>query len=226
MRLRAGHAALTRLGHEPSQAYTVRLPDEWHDRQDSSEALSWRIAAARPSGLTLVNERLQFERTRARVRQQEQALAGRLTFRPGDDAEFVELFAQTAPGSVDVMTRRGLATMDALELAREELDHYRSCPGEREWWQVATGSQGVVVGFVIPSATPSNRNVGYLGVLPRHRGHGHVHELLQFVTRFHAASGAPRITATTEADNMRMATAFGRAGYDVVERRLDIEPAP
>lgn len=226
MLLRAGHAGLARLGHEPPLAYTVRLPNNWHDRPDSSEALSWRIAAARQGGLTLVNERLQLEWTPGRARQPVLSSAGRLTFRPGGDAEFVELFAQTASGSLDVMTRRSLAMMDAYELAREELDFYRSCPGERDWWQVATGAGGGIVGFVIPSATPSNRNVGYLGVLPHHRGHGYVHELLQFVTRFHAASSAVRITATTDADNLPMATAFGRAGYDVVERRLDIEPAP
>ncbi len=226
MLLRAGHAGLAQLGHESPLAYTVRLPNEWHDRPDSNAAVAWRIAAARQSGLTLVNERLQLRWTPRRSRQPDLSSAGRLTFRSGDDVEFVELFAQTAQGSLDVMTRRSLATMPAHELAREELDYYRSCPGERDWWQVATGSEGVIVGFVIPSATPYNRNVGYLGVLPRHRGHGYVHELLQFVTRFHAASGATRITATTDADNIPMATAFAGAGYDMVERRLDIEPAP
>ncbi len=177
-------------------------------------------------GLTLVNERLQLEWAPVPAGQPDLSSAGGLTFRRGDDAEFVELFAQAALGSLDVMTRRALAAMDAHELAREELDYYRSCPGERDWWQVATGSQGVVVGFVIPSATPTNRNVGYLGVVPRHRGHGYVHGLLEFVTRFHTASGAPRITATTDASNTPVATAFARAGYEVVERRIDIEPAP
>ncbi|MCY7288991.1 MAG: GNAT family N-acetyltransferase [Cryobacterium sp.] len=224
--LRTGHAGLARLGHASPLAYTVRLPNEWHDRPDSREAVLWRSAAAGQSGLTLVNERLQLEWTPGQAHQPDLSWAGRLTFRPGDDAEFVELFAQTASGSLDVMTRRSLSTLDAHELAREELDYYRSCPGERGWWQVATSSEDEVLGFVIPSATPSNRNVGYLGVLPRYRGHGYVHELLQFVTRFHAASGAPRITATTDAANVPMATALGHAGYDVVERRLDIQPAP
>jgi len=226
MLLRAGHAGLARLGHESPLAYTVRLPNEWHNRSDSKAAVAWRIAAARQSGLILANERLQLEWIPCRSCQPDQSPAGRLTFRPDDDAEFVELFAETAQGSLDVMTRRSLATRPAQELAVDELDYYRSCPGERDWWQVATGSEGVTVGFVIPSATPYNRNVGYLGVLPHHRGHGYVHELLQFVTRFHAASGATRITATTDADNIPMATAFVCGGYDVVERRLDIEPAP
>ena len=32
MLLRAGHAGLARLGHESPLPYTVRLPNEWHDR--------------------------------------------------------------------------------------------------------------------------------------------------------------------------------------------------
>ena len=226
MLLLAGHAGLARLGHEPPLAYTVRLPNEWHDRPDSKAAVAWRLAVARRGGLTLTNERLQVEWVPRRAPQPEQSSrVGRLTFRPGDDAEFVALFAQTAQGSLDVMTRRSLLDRPAHDLAVEELDYYRACPGEREWWRVATRSGDAVVGFVIPSATPTNRNVGYLGVLPHHRGHGYVDDLLQFVTRFHAASGAPRITATTDAVNIPMATAFVRAGYEVVERRLDIEPA-
>lgn len=224
--LRAGHAGLADLGYKLPLAYTVRLPNGWHDRSDGREAVSWRVAAASQSGLTLVNERLQLEWVPGRAPHLDLSSAERLTFRSGDDAEFAELFAEAASGSLDVMTRRSLATMDAHELAQEELDYYRSCPGERDWWQVATSSEGGSVGFAIPSATPSNRNVGYLGTLPRYRGHGYVHELLQFVTRFHAAAGAPRITATTDAENTPMATAFTRAGYDVVERRLDIEPKP
>ncbi len=47
MLLRVGHAGLARLGHKAPLAYTVRLPNEWHDRPDSGDALSWRIAAAR-----------------------------------------------------------------------------------------------------------------------------------------------------------------------------------
>lgn len=79
------------------------------------------------------------------------------------------------------------------------------------------------MGFIVPSATPYDRNVGYLGVLPSRRGQGLVDDLLGEVTRIHAAAGAERITATTDMTNLPMAAAFGRAGYQVTEIRLVLE---
>ncbi|MDO5712430.1 MAG: GNAT family N-acetyltransferase, partial [Micrococcales bacterium] len=69
-----------------------------------------------------------------------------------------------------------------------------------------------------------SRNVGYLGVLPAHRGHGFVADLVAEVTSFHGAAGAARITATTDVGNTPMARAFARHGYRNVETRLDLEP--
>ncbi|MFD4049966.1 GNAT family N-acetyltransferase, partial [Streptomyces sp. NPDC058611] len=42
-------------------------------------------------------------------------------------------------------------------------------------------------------------------------------------TRFHAAAGADRVTATTDTVNVPMAAAFDRAGYEVTEIRLVLE---
>jgi hypothetical protein len=72
----------------------------------------------------LANERLQLEWIPRRSRQPDLSPAGRLTFRPGDDDEFVELFAETAQGSLDVMTRRSLETRPAQDLAVDVLDYY------------------------------------------------------------------------------------------------------
>ena len=65
---------------------------------------------------------------------------------------------------------------------------------------------GTLVGFAIPSATPYHRNVGYLGVVPELRGCRYVDDILCEITRFHAADGANRITATTDVPN----TSHGR----------------
>lgn len=78
----------------------------------------------------------------------------------------------------------------------------------------------------LPSATLTNRNVGYLAVLPQHRGHGYVDEILEYITRFHVGDGARRITATTDAVNTPMAAAFDRAGYKLVEVLIELEPSP
>ncbi len=77
--------------------------------------------------------------------------------------------------------------------------------------------------LAVPSATPYHRNVGYLGVVPEQRGKGLIDEVLAEITRFHAAAGADRVTATTDTVNVPMAAAFDRAGYEVTEIRLVLE---
>lgn len=51
-------------------------------------------------------------------------------------------------------------------------------------------------------------------------------QLLTYVTEFHQAAGATRITATSDAVNHPMAAAFARNGYRTIETRIDIEAAP
>lgn len=113
--------------------------------------------------------------------------------------------------------------MDAGQLAREDMAFYLDCPGERSWWRLAELPDGTLAGLAVPSATPYHRNVGYLGVVPEQRGQGLIDEILAEITRFHAAAGAERITATTDTVNAPMAAAFDRAGYEVTEIRLVLE---
>ncbi|GGF96170.1 N-acetyltransferase [Rhodococcoides trifolii] len=180
----------------------------------------WRIDAAARAGLTERLERLQVEWTPASGAP---PASTRLTFRSGTDEEFVDLFVRAAVGTRDVTTARALTVMTPDEQARDDLDFYLGCPGERSWWCVAE-EDDEVVGFILPSATPYSRNVGYLGVLPEHRGRGLVDDLLAEVTRINA--GAERITATTDVTNEPMAAAFERAGYRVTEVRLVLTADP
>ncbi|AHH97638.1 GNAT family N-acetyltransferase [Kutzneria albida] len=185
------------------------------------DAVSWRSAAASASGLTDVIERLRFEWTPA------DGLpvgSGRLVFRPAEDAEFLAVFRRVAIGSLDVATQRDIESGGVDAQAQGDLEFYLSCPGERSWWRIAETSDGSLVGFAIPSATPHSRNVGYLGVLPELRGRGYVDDLLAEVTRVHAADGADRITATTDVPNKPMAAAFRRAGYQMTEQHTVFGP--
>lgn len=218
--LERGHAALASRGIAVPLPHTVRVPTTWRDRADIARDVRAKISAAAGAGLGRRNERRQFQWDRGSA---VPAAGTHLRFERADDDTFVDLIARCAHGSLDVMTQRELAATDALGLARDEVDYYRSCPGERGWWRVARDRWGDVVGIAIPSATPTNRNVGYLAVLPEHRGHGYVDDLLAFITAFHAAAGADRITATTDAVNTPMAAAFRRAGYRCTETRIDLE---
>lgn len=218
--LRGGLGDFAAAGEPTMPPYTLRLPGGWRDSAESRHAVEWRRDAMAEVGFTSVLERLQYEWT------PESGVpwsSMRLSFRPGSDVEFVALFREAARGSLDVETRRALETMDELSQAEDDVEFYAGCPGERDWWRVATDQEGVPVGFIVPSATPYHRNVGYLGVLPAHRGQGLVDVLLAEVTRIHAAAGAERITATTDMTNHPMAAAFGRAGYRITEIRLVLE---
>lgn len=179
-------------------------------------AVEWRSRAAQAAGLTRVVERLQYEWTPPIG---VAADSGRLVFRAGTDSEFLDAFLRVAVDSLDIATQEQLAVMDPENQARGELEFYRSCPGERSWWRLAETPAGELVGFAIPSATPYNRNVGYLGVVPAFRGRGYVDVLLAEITRFHAAHDADRITATTDAANTPMVAAFNRANYELTETR-------
>lgn len=83
-----------------------------------------------------------------------------------------------------------------------------------------------VCGFVIPSATRSGPNIGYMGVVPEARGHRYVDDLLAEATSFHAQRGAAQISATTDITNLPMAAALARHGYVPSERRLVFSAPP
>src|SRR5215813_13644157 len=75
--------------------------------------------------------------------------------------------------------------------------------------------------FGIPSQNTALPVVGYLGVLPEHRGHGYADEILDEITRILVAeAGATKIHADTDLANRPMAAAFARAGYVNIGRRL------
>ncbi|MFD9574495.1 GNAT family N-acetyltransferase [Streptomyces sp. NPDC059982] len=216
--LEAGHTA---FGAVPG--YHLSLPRDWRADPALAAAVAWRREGARRAGLTRETERLRYEWTPAAGTA---APTGRLVFREGTDEEFLEAFARLSRGSLDLNTRSELATMTEEEFARADFAFYLDCPGERAWWRLAHLPDGTLAGMAIPSATPYHRNVGYLGVVPEQRGRGLIDEVLAEITRFHAAAGAERVTATTDTVNVPMAAAFDRAGYEVTEIRLVLEAPP
>jgi RimJ/RimL family protein N-acetyltransferase len=78
------------------------------------------------------------------------------------------------------------------------------------------------VGFVIPARNSYNPIIAYIGVLPEHRGRGHIDDLLAEGTRILAEQGVPRIRASTDLGNVPMAQAFQRAGYVNFEREINM----
>ncbi|MGW1467633.1 GNAT family N-acetyltransferase [Streptomyces sp. NPDC002308] len=217
--LDAGHQAFREVGAQAPPLYNLmRLPGAWRDDPEYVAAVSWRQEAARLAGLTVEVERLQFEWTPEVPLPAEPE---RLVFSPEpDDDVFLAAMLRVAEGTLDAHTLEGEAANGREATARESLRFYLDRPGKREWWRLAHTPDGTLAGLAVPSATPYNRNVGYLGVVPELRGRGYVSEILAAITRFQAEDGAERITATTDLGNRPMAAAFTRAGYRTTETRL------
>jgi RimJ/RimL family protein N-acetyltransferase len=150
--------------------------------------------------------------------------SGRLEFRPADDVEeLVGLMTLVLDGTLDVHSRADLRRLSPREVAeeqyREELARY---PSPREWWRIACLPSGEPVGFVIPARNDYNAVIAYIGVLPAHRGHGYIADILAEGTRILAAEGVPRIRANTDVGNFPMEAAFARAGYETFQRQIDM----
>ncbi|MEU1287907.1 GNAT family N-acetyltransferase [Kitasatospora sp. NPDC005856] len=93
--------------------------------------------------------------------------------------------------------------------------------GDRSWWRTARTPGGEVVGFAVPSRNHASPVVGYLGVLPEHRGRGYAAEILAETTRILATeAGARRVRADADLTNTPMAATFERLGYRTDARRL------
>jgi RimJ/RimL family protein N-acetyltransferase len=218
--LTAGHEAFAGAGRKRPPDFHIFLPAAWRERPEVVSALSWRLDAARRAGLTHMLERLRFEWTSAAGVPQRQ---GRLIFRQEtDDEAFVDLFSRALAGTLDATSRKEAEASGAQAQARQDVRFYRDrMSGERSWWRLAETPDGQVAGFGIPSQNTAVPVVGYLGVLPEHRGHGYVDEILAEVTRILVAeASATKIHADTDLENRPMAAAFERAGYLNIGRRL------
>jgi len=214
------HAAFRKSFHRTIPAFHLTLPPDWRARRDVTTALSWRWEAALAAGLTQELERLRFEwRSPAPV----PAASSRLVFRrDGDDEVFADLFCRVLTGTLDATTRAAADVVGEYVQAHADVAFYRDrMRGDRAWWLVAELPSGEPVGFAVPSRNTDVPVVGYIGVLPEHRGHGYIDDILAETTRVlvHEA-GALVIHADTDLANRPMAAAFERAGYVNFARSL------
>ncbi|MFJ4668384.1 GNAT family N-acetyltransferase [Kitasatospora purpeofusca] len=150
----------------------------------------------------------------------------RLRFTPEPDDEVsVDLFCQVLAGSLDTASRAEADRVGDEAQAREDVVFYRDTMlGDRTWWRVArTPAGGDPVGFGLPSRNHASPVVGYLGVLPAHRGHGYATDILAEITRLIATETTPapaHIRADTDLTNTPMSTALTRLQYHNTTRRL------
>lgn len=196
------------------------VPADWHDDPAVHRAVSNRIAILERAGASLFVERLGLEWSPGAGVPEP---SGRLTFRPvADRADLVGLMTRVLHGTLDAYSRDDLTRATAEQAANAQYDdELARYPSPRDWWKVAELPGGEPVGFVVPARNAYNAIIAYLGVLPEHRGHGYIDDILAEGTRVLAANDVPRIRANTDVGNVPMANAFARAGYRTHNRRLD-----
>ncbi|WP_054055697.1 GNAT family N-acetyltransferase [Alloactinosynnema sp. L-07] len=201
--------------------YCRCLPADWRDHETTRQAVDVRMGALGRVGAKLFVERLRLEwRPGTPIPEP----TGRLAFRPvGDPGELIELMTLVLDGTLDAHSRDDLTRMTPSQAAhkqyRDEFERFASPP---DWWRIATLPDGEPVGFVTPAHNGYNPIIGYLGVVPAHRGNGYIHDVLAAGTRVLAEQNVPRIRAATDVGNTPMAAAFAQAGYVTFERRIDM----
>jgi RimJ/RimL family protein N-acetyltransferase len=213
-------AAVRLLRAAPGPAeYSLALPPGWRGRPAVAQAAQARIAAAAAVGMKPLVERYGYRWTRGCGLP---ARPGRLDFRPEpDDTVFLDIFRRVHQGSLDAHAQRAIAASGLNAAAAEDLEILRLMPGPREWWRLATVDDDVV-GLTVPSRNYADPVIGYVAVLPEHRGRGYAYDLLVEATQVLVAEGADRIVANTDVTNLPMAATFAKAGYPVTDHRLDL----
>lgn len=202
--------------------YYLRFVDpDWREAPAARQATEDRMAAAARTGARLFVERLRLE---WRPGTPVPAPTGRLSFRPVTDPdELLTLMTDVMDGTLDAHGRDDLTRMSPREAAakhyHEELARYTS---PREWWRIADLPGGEPAGFVIPAHNGYSAIIAYLGVVPAHRGHGYIADILAEGTRVLAARDVPFIRANTDLGNIPMAAAFHRAGWVTTGHQIDM----
>ena len=200
--------------------YSLLLPPGWRDDPAIRQQGQARLDAAQAAGLAPLVERFRYRWTpECGV----PARPSRLEFRPEpDDSAFFDVFRRIHAGSLDAHVRRTIAESGLDAAAQEELDYLRWMPSPREWWRLAYTPDGDLVGLSVPSRNYNHPIIGYIGVVPEHRGHGYAYDLLVEATHFLADEGVDRIVAGTDQTNHPMAATFAKAGYPVAQERIDL----
>jgi ribosomal protein S18 acetylase RimI-like enzyme len=72
----------------------------------------------------------------------------------------------------------------------------------------------------MPTRNNSTATIGYLGVLPEHRGQHYSDDLVTEALHVVTAAGETEVTDNTDVGNTPMAASFARVGYHITGRRM------
>lgn len=199
--------------------YHLFLPTDWRDRPEAHADATDRITAAERAGLCHFVERLNLRWTPAdglppRSR--------RLSFVSADDDDelVVEVLDRASTDSLDAYARRDVEQHGRRRGAELTRDEVAEMPGGTDWWRLAYDGAGELVGVVMPTRNPTSATIGYLAVVPEHRGNGYCDDLVTEALHLFAEAGEQEVNDATDVANSPMAASFTRVGYRVVGKRI------
>jgi RimJ/RimL family protein N-acetyltransferase len=178
-----------------------------------------RVAFLSELGFTVLRSTRRFEWGGSFRSQPPQRLGYRTERQLGLPA-LAQLVERVVTGSLDSIDRAQVPAKGVQAHAQWLLHVLQDMKHEPAWWQAGyLGDQPV--GLVLPTAGPGFGTIGYMGVVPEHRGRGHVDELLVRGTATLLEAGLTRLVADTDVNNAPMAAAFGRVGWQEFGRRTE-----
>lgn len=216
--MRRAYAAVHK-GPELPPSYLLLAPPDWRRLDGVAGVVGDRIAAAEAAGLSVFVERHGFSWT------PEDGLPKRptrLTFAEAEDDDFVAAVADSYTGTLDAYSGDGTTRNGAHATAAEEVGDMLKYPAGRDWWRLAYDGDGSLVGAIFPAHNGGSHVIGYIAVMPGHRGKGYVDDLLAEMMHVLVGHGAEKITANTDLANVPMKAAFDRAGFVTNSCRIDL----
>lgn len=143
--------------------------------------------------------------------------SGRLTYHQLEDADiFIEAIRRVTENTLDRLDKKQVDILGADVYSEDVFDllqeYFESDP---EWWQLAYTPENALVGVAIPVkfGGQDEGSIGYIGVVPEHRGKGYGVDLLAKGTRILRDAGLTNVLSDADMQNIPMLKAFEKVGY-------------
>ncbi|GIJ53542.1 GNAT family N-acetyltransferase [Virgisporangium aurantiacum] len=213
----AAYAALAPATGRPD--YILQMPAAWRDLPAARRDVADRRAAAEKAGLNLFVERLNVRWI------PEFGLPprpGRLRFTPAaDDPDTTrDVLGRICTDSLDAYARRDVERYGLARAVEVTIEELMEMPGGTGWdhWRLARTPDGAAAGIVLGTRNTLGATIGYLGVVPEHRGNRYSDDLVIEALHIFTAAGEPEVFDGTDVGNAPMAASFARCNYEVSGR--------
>jgi RimJ/RimL family protein N-acetyltransferase len=211
----AAELGATELGH------TIDSPPVAPQYQEHPEA---RVALLEAAGYEPLRDGLRWLLRAPGAASNDGPLRFRTIAEVGEDA-FVDAIAATFEATPDAELTREVQERGARGAARAYLDDHTALEHQPEWFELGFAGDELVV-VIMGARNPTSAVIAYVGVVPAQRGRGFAAALVHRGSERLAAAGATEIRGDCDRDNIAMAKAFERAGYEQFARRRSFRHSP